>query len=90
MRWGWRGEELTWRQVILTSDWLTQVILVSDWLAKVILISDWLTGCEGGACQFSVVSLLLDKLHPHLCCVLLSTGEINVIDLNLGHSLFYR
>ena len=47
-------------------------------------------GCEGGACQFSVVSLMIDKLHTHLCAVLLSTGEINVIDLNSGHSLFYR
>lgn len=47
-------------------------------------------GCEGGACQFSVVSLMIDKLHSHLCAVLLSTGHINVIDLYSGATLFQR
>ena len=47
-------------------------------------------GCEGGACQFSVVSLMIDKLHTHLCAILLSTGQIKVIDLYTGHTLFQR
>ena len=47
-------------------------------------------GCAGGACQFSVVSLMIDKLHSHLCVVLLSTGHINVIDLYSGATLFQR
>jgi hypothetical protein len=47
-------------------------------------------GCEGGACQYSVVSLMIDKRHSDLCAVLLSTGQLNVIHLPSGATLFHR
>ena len=52
--------------------------------------ADMEAGCEGGACQFSVVSLMIDKLHSNLCAVLLSTGQIKVVDLCSGITLFHR
>jgi len=51
---------------------------------------DMESGCEGGACQYSVVSLMIDKLHTELCAVLLSTGQLNVIHLPSGNTLFHR
>jgi len=53
-------------------------------------IQDMESGCEGGACQYSVVSLMIDKLHPELCAVLLSTGQLNVIHLQSGVTMFHR
>jgi len=47
-------------------------------------------GCEGGACQYSVVSLMIDKRHTELCAVLLSTGQLNVIHLPSGATLFHK
>merc|ERR1719369_902496 len=47
-------------------------------------------GCEGGACQYSVVSLMIDRVHPGLCAVLLSTGQLNVIHLMSGTTVFHR
>ena len=47
-------------------------------------------GCEGGACQYSVVSLMIDKRHQDLCAVLLSTGQLNVIHLPSGTTLFHK
>ena len=51
---------------------------------------DMESGCEGGACQYSVVSLMIDKLHTELCAVLLSTGQLNVIHLPSGNTFFHR
>jgi len=53
-------------------------------------VQDMESGCEGGACQYSVVSLMIDKLHTELCAVLLSTGQLNVIHLPSGNTLFHR
>jgi hypothetical protein len=47
-------------------------------------------GCEGGACHYSVVSLMIDKLQSQLCAVLLSTGQLNVIHLVSGDTVFHR
>jgi len=47
-------------------------------------------GCEGGACQYSVVSLMIDRVHPEMCAVLLSTGQLNVIHLASGNTVFHR
>jgi hypothetical protein len=47
-------------------------------------------GCEGGACHYSVVSLMIDRRQPDLCAVLLSTGQLNVIHLVSGDTLFHR
>ena len=47
-------------------------------------------GCEGGACQFSVVSLMIDNNHPEYCSLLLSTGQLSVIDLRTGDTIFYK
>ena len=47
-------------------------------------------GCEGGACQFSVVSLMIDKNHPEYCPLLLSTGQLSVIDLSTANTIFHR
>ena len=47
-------------------------------------------GCEGGACQFSVVSLMIDRHHRQVCSLLLSTGQLCVIDLTSGNILFQR
>ena len=47
-------------------------------------------GCEGGACQFSVVSLMIDQHHHQYCTLLLSTGQLCVIDLETGNILFQR
>lgn len=47
-------------------------------------------GCEGGACQYSVVSLMIDRVHPEMCAVLLSTGQLNVIHLASGDTVFHR
>ena len=33
---------------------------------------------------------MIDKLHSSLCAVLLSTGQLNVIDLETGATLFTR
>ena len=48
------------------------------------------SGCEGGACQFSVVSLMIDQHHRQYCTLLLSTGQLCVIDLESGNILFQR
>ena len=47
-------------------------------------------GCEGGACQFSVVSLMIDKHHRQYCSLLLSTGQLCVVELTSGNILFKR
>ena len=47
-------------------------------------------GCEGGACHYSVVSLMIDRRQPELCAVLLSTGQLNVIHLVSGDTVFHR
>ena len=47
-------------------------------------------GCEGGACQFSVVSLMIDRNHPEYCTLLLSTGQLSVIHLRTGSTMFHR
>ena len=47
-------------------------------------------GCEGGACQYSVVSLMIDRRHTALAAVLLSTGQLSVIHLPSGDTLFHR
>jgi hypothetical protein len=47
-------------------------------------------GCEGGACHYSVVSLMIDRRQPDLCAVLLSTGQLNVIHLVSGDTVFHR
>jgi hypothetical protein len=39
---------------------------------------------------FSVVSLMIDRLHPELCAVLISTGQLNVIHLVSGDTVFHR
>ena len=59
-------------------------------LLSALIFQDLEAGCEGGACQFSVVSLLIDKIHSNLCVILLSTGQIKVIDLFSGFTLFHR
>ena len=38
----------------------------------------------------SVVSLMIDKRHTELCAVLLSTGQLNVIHLPSGATLFHK
>lgn len=45
---------------------------------------------DSGACQFSVVSLMIDKHHHQYCTLLLSTGQLCVIDLTSGNILFQR
>ena len=47
-------------------------------------------GCEGGACQFSVVSLMIDQHHGQYCTLLLSTGQLSVIDLISGNNVYTR
>jgi len=47
-------------------------------------------GCEGGFCTYSVVSLMIDQNNPEMCCILLSTGQLNVIHLPTGNTVFLR
>lgn len=47
-------------------------------------------GCEGGACHYSVISLMIDRKQSDLCAVLLSTGQLNVIHLVTGDTVFHR
>ena len=78
------------------------VLAVVDLATKVVLhklqlrgesgvgVQDMESGCEGGACQYSVLSLMIDKVHTKLCAVLLSTGQLKVIHLQSGATLFHR
>jgi len=52
--------------------------------------SDREGGCEGGFCQFSVVSLMIDRCETSTCSVLLSTGQLIVINLNTGTTIFHK
>ena len=47
-------------------------------------------GCEGGLCQYSVVSLMIDRIHTQTCSILLSTGQLIVIHLTSGTTIFHR
>ena len=47
-------------------------------------------GCEGGLCQYSVVSLMIDRIHTDTCSILLSTGQLIVIHLVSGTTIFHR
>ncbi len=51
-----------------------------------------LTSCKIKCCLFwfSVVSLMIDRLRPELCAVLISTGQLNVIHLVSGDTVFHR
>ena len=51
---------------------------------------EWIGGCEGGLCQYSVVSLMIDKNVPDTCSILLSTGWLIVIHLPSGSTIFHR
>eukprot|EP00088_Acartia_fossae_P024567 TRINITY_DN2549_c0_g1_i3.p1 TRINITY_DN2549_c0_g1~~TRINITY_DN2549_c0_g1_i3.p1 ORF type:complete len:713 (-),score=154.45 TRINITY_DN2549_c0_g1_i3:230-2368(-) len=46
-------------------------------------------GCEG-FCQFSVISLMIDRTYSHMCTILLSTGQLIVIHLPSGNTIFHR
>ena len=75
------------------------VLVVVDVRTKQVLHNKLLSGgvgggedgdLEGGACQVSVVSLMIDQHHHQYCTLLLSTGQLCVIDLRDGNILFQR